>query len=191
MWCRQPFYGVRRRGELFRGHHERLALIDDVYCKHFEWLVAAYLEARVWNITHVDHRCTGRKWPLAAVGQQQGGALEHIDGFLTIMCVALEVVAGGTSTIATITSMLVPVRSAFFNSVRLVWALVVVMSAREKNIANRSMTTSLKCLCCNGRPQTHSAEDQPTPTEPHCVHLKCAQTSYQSQSGSLSSGTSA
>jgi hypothetical protein len=29
------------------------------------------------------------------------------------------------------------------------------------------------------------------PTEPHRVHLKCAQISYQSQSGSLSSGTSA
>ena len=45
----QPFSGIPSRGELFRGHHEWLALIDDVYCKHFEWLVAAYLEARVWK----------------------------------------------------------------------------------------------------------------------------------------------
>src|SRR5205814_7360731 len=29
------------------------------------------------------------------------------------------------------------------------------------------------------------------PTEPHCVHLKCAQTSYQLQFGSLSSSTMA
>ena len=83
----------RMRQRLFRGYDEGFPFIYDMHGKHLKRFVAAYLEARVRNVAHVNHRCARWEWALFAVGQQQSGSLEYVDCFFSMMRVSIKAIA--------------------------------------------------------------------------------------------------
>src|SRR5712691_383436 len=65
------------------GH--RLALVDDVHREKLERLVAEHLVAAVRHLAHVDVSRAGREHLLLFLERLDHAALDHVDGFLSVV----------------------------------------------------------------------------------------------------------